>query len=93
MHVQVVEAFLFLFVYVVEHIVTFGFSKMHSARVRGLARLRNLLMSQGGAWDFVPVKLCTSRQSAAVGQTDAGKSSRTLAPFHVAGRARLAVWR
>ena len=71
----------------------FVFSKMHSARVRGLARLRNLLMSQGGAWDFVPVKLCTSRQSAAVGQTDAGKSSRTLAPFHVAGRARLAVWR
>ena len=36
-------------------------------------------MSQGGAWDFVPVRLCASRQGAAVGQTDAGKSSRTLA--------------
>ena len=43
--------------------------------------------------DFVPVRLCTSRQGAAVGQTDAGKSSRTLAPFHVAGRERLEVWR
>lgn len=50
-------------------------------------------MSQGGAWDFVPVRLCASRKGAAVGQTDAGKSSRTLAPFYVAGRAKLAVWR
>ena len=38
-------------------------------------------MSQGGAWDFVPVRLCASRQGAAVGQTDAGKSSPLLRRF------------
>lgn len=38
-------------------------------------------MSQGGAWDFVPVRLCTSRQGAAVGQTDAGKALALLRRF------------
>lgn len=38
-------------------------------------------MSQGGAWDFVSVRLCASRQGAAVGQTDAGQGLALLRHF------------
>lgn len=38
-------------------------------------------MSQGGAWDFVPVRLCAFRQGATVGQTDAGQGLALLRHF------------
>ena len=38
-------------------------------------------MSQGGAWDFVPVKFCAFHQHTAVGQTDAGKALALLRRF------------